>query len=148
MLERFIKTGPYTGLDHTGKTPAYIYQCVDCSYRMITVAETDLLDENRDLLESHAASHVVNKTKLRGKTVNWPTGLSSSLNCERWEVTAHDVPKMDICPYHDILRTTVVLRRIGWLDQKGNVWIDEKAWRDAGGPNGSITPLLINPGCD
>lgn len=79
---------------------------------------------------------------------SWATGLSSSQNCERWEVTAHDVPKMNICPHHDVLRSTVVLRRIGWLDQKGNVWIDEKAWRDAGGPNGSITPLLINPGCD
>jgi hypothetical protein len=49
---------------------------------------------------------------------------------------------------HDVPRAQIVLRQIGWLDQKGNVWISSQDWRNAGGPNGSITPLLIAAECD
>jgi hypothetical protein len=35
------------------------------------------------------------------------------------------------------------LRRIGWLDQLGRVWLRSADWD---GKGGSITPLLIDPG--
>jgi hypothetical protein len=80
--------------------------------------------------------------------VSWATGLSVYHNVEDWPATAHEVATPKICPHHGELISTIKLRRIGWIDQRGNVWTDEKAWRKAGGPNGSLTPLLINPGCD
>jgi hypothetical protein len=83
---------------------------------------------------------------------NWfPTTLSTNRNVEDWPATAHMAQSdgsLGRCNDHEVPTATIRLRRIGWLDQAGNVWINEADWRKAGGPNGSITPLLINPGCD
>jgi hypothetical protein len=49
---------------------------------------------------------------------------------------------------HEVPRARIKLRQIGWLDQRGRVWMSFSDWQKAGGPAGSITPLLINPGCD
>lgn len=80
---------------------------------------------------------------------NARTPLRVSQNCEAQKVTAHlhQLFTVDTCA-HEVPRAEVTLRRIGWIDQAGVVWVSEKDWRQAGGPNGSITPLLINPGCD
>ena len=66
---------------------------------------------------------------------------------EKWPVEGHVMRKARPCD-HDVERACIELRRIGWLDQAGNVWITGEDWVRAGGPNGSITPLLIAPGCD
>jgi hypothetical protein len=79
----------------------------------------------------------------------WPTGLSLNQNVEDWPTKAHGTGKMEMCAYgHDKVVVTIKLRRVGWLDQAGNVWVSDKEWRDAGAPHGSITALLVNPGCD
>lgn len=76
-----------------------------------------------------------------------PTGMRL-YEGEDWKASGHQVAEqMRVCD-HEMPLATIILRRIGWIDQNGWVWLSEKDWRDAGGPNGSITPLLINPGCD
>lgn len=77
------------------------------------------------------------------------THLSTNQNCVDEWVTGHKskrtpAPTCD----HEVPNATIKLRRIGFIDQRGCVWVSSKDWQDAGGPNGSITPLYINPGCD
>ncbi len=84
------------------------------------------------------------------------TGLSAAQNCEPWDVfpdTRPDPDDADLTVYARAAmhrsgqRMPVArLRRIGWLDQRGQVWLRSSDWMAAGGPNGSITPLLIDPG--
>lgn len=82
------------------------------------------------------------------------TPLRINQNCHDVATTAHGVRQegqgyaIGWCSDHDVPRYTVNLRQIGWIDQSGRVWLTSQDWQDAGGPNGSITPLLINPGCD
>jgi hypothetical protein len=64
-----------------------------------------------------------------------------------WVVSGHVNGDAGTCD-HDVPRAQIILRRIGWLDQKGNVWISSQDWQNAGAPNGSITPLLIAEECD
>ncbi len=77
-----------------------------------------------------------------------PTPLSINQNCEPWDTRAHDSGIQYYCRDHKVPERTIRLRRIGWIDQAGTVWVSSLDWQQAGGPNGSITPLLINPGCD
>jgi len=81
------------------------------------------------------------------------TGLSLAQNAEDWNVPADT--RLDNDGNRITTRTALVsgapvpvarLRRIGWLDQRGQVWLRSSDWIAAGGPNGSITPLLIDPG--
>lgn len=69
---------------------------------------------------------------------------------EPWETTAHAVPPVNssikICDSHGTFQWTITLRRIGWIDQKGRIW--KEAPHPDGFDGGSLTPLLINPGCD
>ena len=76
----------------------------------------------------------------------WETGMRL-YEGEPWPATGHISGEASSCD-HEVPRAQITLRRIGWLDQKGFVWASAKDWQEAGGPNGSITPLLINPGCD
>lgn len=62
-------------------------------------------------------------------------------------VEGHVIGTAGTCD-HDIPRAKIEMRRIGWIDQKGNVWLSSTDWTNAGAPNGSITPLLIDPGCE
>jgi hypothetical protein len=39
------------------------------------------------------------------------------------------------------IRASVLMRRVGWLDQKGRVWLKTPPSREFDG--GSLTPLLI-----
>lgn len=85
------------------------------------------------------------------------TGLALSLNCEDWPVFPDTRPgdaernETDGLTYFARLgrhRSGVQLplarlRRIGWLDQLGRVWLRASDWD---GNGGSITPLLIDPG--
>lgn len=48
---------------------------------------------------------------------------------------------------HSAIRATIGVRKVGWLDQQGLVWMSFKDWTEAGSPNGSITPLLIQKEC-
>jgi hypothetical protein len=82
-----------------------------------------------------------------------PTGLRLAQNCEDWDVPADT--RLDEDGNRTTTRTVLVagaqvpaarLRRIGWLDQRGQVWLRSSDWMAAGGPNGSITPLLIDAG--
>lgn len=77
---------------------------------------------------------------------SYPTGMRLHEG-ENWPVVGHVTGNAGSCD-HDVPRAKIELRRIGWLDQKGNVWLSTKQWADAGAPNGSITPLLIALGCD
>jgi hypothetical protein len=54
------------------------------------------------------------------------TGLTLTLNCEDW-------PEAPV----------VSLRRIGWLDQLGRVWLRSADWDLKGAP---LAPLLTDPG--
>jgi hypothetical protein len=65
---------------------------------------------------------------------------------QSWDTAAH-VSRTDTrqCE-HDVPRATVQLRRIGWIDQKGRVYKEVPPTAEFDG--GSLTPLLINPGCD
>jgi hypothetical protein len=67
---------------------------------------------------------------------------------EDWETTAHIAPvsRTRHCPAHGFIQATIRLRRIGWLDQKGRVWTEIPP--QDGFDGGSLTPLLVNPGCD
>jgi hypothetical protein len=67
---------------------------------------------------------------------------------EDWETTAHIAPVSSPrhCDAHDFIQATIRLRRIGWLDQKGRVWTEIPP--QDGFDGGSLTPLLVNPGCD
>lgn len=64
---------------------------------------------------------------------------------ETWYTTGHALPTAD-CPDHRVPQATLALRRIGWVDQKGRVY--QAIPPQAGFDGGSLTPLLINPGCD
>lgn len=64
-----------------------------------------------------------------------------------WTAAGHVSGEASPCD-HEVPRAQIKVRRVGWLDQKGMVWLDQQDWIDAGGPNGSITPLLIVTGCD
>lgn len=77
---------------------------------------------------------------------SYPTGLRLH-ETMKWPVEGHVVGEARACE-HDVKRARIEVRVIGWLDQAGNVWLSDRDWVEAGGPNGSITPLLINPGCD
>lgn len=85
-------------------------------------------------------------------TLVTPTDLRINQNTHDVNITAHGDKATHFavgwCSDHEVPKYTVTLRQIGWIDQAGNVYVTEKEWRDAGGPNGSITPLLVNPGCD
>lgn len=88
------------------------------------------------------------------------TGLSAAQNCEDWNVFPDTRPgdaernETEGLVYFTRLERhrsgfdlpVARLRRIGWLDQRGQVWLRSSDWMKAGGPNGSITPLLIDPG--
>jgi hypothetical protein len=69
---------------------------------------------------------------------------------EPWEATAHSCAPLtgisDICPDHLVSQSTIIMRRIGWIDQKGRIW--KEAPHPDSFDGGSLTPLLINPGCD
>ena len=66
---------------------------------------------------------------------------------ENWPVSGHvNGPVPRPCG-HDISRATITVRRIGWIDQNGQVWRSESDWINFGSPNGSITPLLISAEC-
>lgn len=78
------------------------------------------------------------------------TGLFLGRNCEDWDVPADSrlddddqrVPARAMLVRHAPV-PAARLRRIGWLDQLGRVWLHAKDWD---GKGGSITPLLIDPG--
>ncbi len=83
-----------------------------------------------------------------GKPVR--TGLRCALNCEDWDVAADT--RVDDTGLRTGTRTVLIgsarvpaarLRRIGWLDQLGRVWLRSSDWD---GKGGSLTPLLIDPG--
>jgi hypothetical protein len=65
----------------------------------------------------------------------------------KWTAAGHVSGEARPCD-HDVPRAQIEMRIVGWLDQRGQVWLTDKDWMEAGGPNGSITPLLIAPGCD
>lgn len=67
------------------------------------------------------------------------TPLSLNRNCEDWPVIA-DPDLVDGYPMRSTKRAT--LRRIGWLDQKGRVWLATPPTAEFDG--GSLTPLLID----
>lgn len=78
------------------------------------------------------------------------TGLSLALNCEDWDVPADsqaiETGGRAATRYVTVYGAEVPaarLRRIGWLDQLGRVWLRSSDWD---GQGGSITPLLIDPG--
>lgn len=78
------------------------------------------------------------------------TGLRLAQNCEDWDVFPDTRPELDATVFarfahHRIAGEMPVarLRRIGWLDQMGRVWLRSRDWD---GKGGSITPLLIDPG--
>jgi hypothetical protein len=66
---------------------------------------------------------------------------------EDWPTRGHVVTPALRCD-HNVPNASIMLRRIGWLDQRGMVWLSDREWMAAGSPNGSITPLLISAGCD
>lgn len=65
---------------------------------------------------------------------------------ENWKTAAHGQTAMDLHCEHDVEMATVTLRRIGWVDQKGRVYVSPPPQADFDG--GSLTALLINPGCE
>lgn len=54
------------------------------------------------------------------------------------------VPQCD----HPVNRVAVTVRQIGWIDQKGVVYPINEVPEVNEFRGGSLTPLLINPGCD
>jgi hypothetical protein len=88
-------------------------------------------------------------------TESWPTGLDVARNCEDWPVIPDLKPAGgEDEPFRYEFKTTVprsgldvpvaTLRRIGWVDQKGRVWLECPPAAQFDG--GSLTPLLIDPG--
>jgi hypothetical protein len=83
------------------------------------------------------------------------TGLSLAQNCEAWDVFPdlrppeypdfEGIPAFARTAAHRTGADLPVarLRRIGWLDQLGRVWLRSAHWD---GKGGSLTPLLIDPG--
>jgi len=88
------------------------------------------------------------------------TAMRLNQNCEPWKVRS-DNPRKTFdewldeqaggVPVEAIARNAYVfasqyhaatLRRIGWLDQKGRVWLETPAGIDFDG--GSLTPLLVD----
>lgn len=65
---------------------------------------------------------------------------------QEWPTRAHDSGYQFYCHDHEVGMRQISLRKIGWLDQKGRVW--KEAPFTVGFDGGSLTPLLINPGCD
>jgi len=65
---------------------------------------------------------------------------------EKWEVAGHVGPHPARPCDHDVPRASVMVRRIGWLDQKGRVWTQTPP--SASFDGGSLTPLLIAVQCD
>jgi hypothetical protein len=75
----------------------------------------------------------------------WPTLLRESQG-EDWLVIGHTWrTPIRKCDHEDAELATLKLRRVGWLDQKGRVWVVQPTTREFDG--GSLTPLLIDPGC-
>lgn len=75
----------------------------------------------------------------------WHTGLSLNGNCEPWPVPADS--RLEGFHEDSVLKVTAdhaTLRRIGWLDQKGRVWLAVPPSVTFGA--GSLTPLLIDAG--
>jgi hypothetical protein len=96
------------------------------------------------------------------------TSLRANANCEDWKVpsdhssghlfeewelerqrtspvrptTAKDLDLMEQAWKASITHHTATLRRIGWIDQKGRVWLEVPATADFDG--GSLTPLLVD----
>lgn len=76
---------------------------------------------------------------------SWPTGLSLNRNCDRWLVPADSSLEV----FHEdstirVWQQHATLRRIGWLDQRGRVWLEIPPSDEFDG--GSLTALLIDPG--
>lgn len=76
-------------------------------------------------------------------TTGTDTGLRLNSNCEDWQVPADS--KLE--PFHEddtikVWSEHATLRRIGWLDQKGRVWLSTPPAAQFDG--GSLTPLLID----
>lgn len=65
---------------------------------------------------------------------------------EDWPTRAHDSGFQFFCQDHQTGMREITLRRIGWIDQKGRIWKEAPSPESFDG--GSLTPLLINPGCD
>ena len=90
------------------------------------------------------------------ETGPWPTGLSLARDCENWDVRPDLRPgdeeknenaDLVFCARFTLYRTgqqvpVARLRRIGWLDQKGRVYL--KMPPSATFDGGSLTPLLID----
>lgn len=83
---------------------------------------------------------------------SWETGLSLSQG-EDWDVPAdtrltreQDAVRRPFrfANVHGTPVPVARLRRIGWLDQKGRVWLEIPPGDRFDG--GSLTPLLIDPG--
>ncbi len=55
---QFTRVGPYPE-DHSPHIAAYRYECADCDWKLVTIAETDLTESNRGLLESHIDFHLM-----------------------------------------------------------------------------------------
>jgi hypothetical protein len=81
-----------------------------------------------------------------------PTGIRINQNCESWGATGHGgMSRNKPCKHKlagnpDVENVTIRLRRIGWIDQRGRVYVKCPPMQEFDG--GSLTPLLINPGCD
>jgi Family of unknown function (DUF6275) len=54
----YFRRGPYNDTSASaGGTLVYWYECTRCDFRLVTVAATDLLPENRERLDAHRAMH-------------------------------------------------------------------------------------------
>lgn len=87
-------------------------------------------------------------------SVSWETGLDVSKG-EDWQILPDMRPAREgedglmLYARHATHRSGFTvpvarLRRIGWLDQKGRVWLEVPSSAQFDG--GSLTPLLIDPG--
>lgn len=56
--------------------------------------------------------------------------------------------RVTYCRGHQVPMAMVQLRHVGWLDQKGRVYALDAAPGPSGFDGGSLTPLLIDVGCD
>jgi hypothetical protein len=85
------------------------------------------------------------------------TGLRANRNCEDWPVRPdrclsgdEESPDVKVFatfrtdPHTGQQLPMATLRRIGWLDQKGRVWLKVPPSSEFDG--GSLAPLLIDPG--
>lgn len=93
----------------------------------------------------------------------WETGLNQARNCEDWPVlcdrpgdgtfndwvadkhnnyTSDQLKAMDLAWAASRQHHSAKLRRIGWLDQKGRVYLHVPPSAEFDG--GSLTPLLID----